>query len=173
MSTCSAGSYKPVAYSSIIAVLITDVCLLILWFSFKAARRNHWAKRDATYQEMTVGQSINPSLYTKGALYEQLPPHSKMLCQGFKRAQKSLPVMHLSFDDLSLTIPVKGKKGLTILKGVTGSIEPSKVTAIMGPSGAGSQHNTIEGAMQLRERENVMLTCLCLCRFCFPVRLPF
>jgi ABC-type multidrug transport system ATPase subunit len=61
-----------------------------------------------------------------------------MLCQGFKRAQQELPMLRLEFDQLSLTIPASGKNPpLTILKGVNGSIEPAKVTAIMGPSGAG------------------------------------
>jgi ABC-type multidrug transport system ATPase subunit len=47
--------------------------------------------------------------------------------------------MMISFQDLTLTIPAKGdlKKPLQVLKGVTGTVEPGKVLAIMGPSGAG------------------------------------
>jgi ABC-type multidrug transport system ATPase subunit len=64
------------------------------------------------------------------------------LAEGFKKAKEASPVkaLEFAFEDLTLTIPEKlchQHGGKTILSGVTGKISPGKVTAIMGPSGAG------------------------------------
>jgi hypothetical protein len=133
MTTCKSGSQKKMEYGSLIAVIIIDTCLVIIWFVVMKWRRKQLSHRDIEYRESPL-TSVNPQLHNKGGMYEQLPSHSKSLCHGFKRAQHNLPSMLIQFDNLSLTIPAvnKAHKDLTILKGVTGSIEPAKVTAIMG-----------------------------------------
>ncbi|KAG7595104.1 ABC-2 type transporter [Arabidopsis thaliana x Arabidopsis arenosa] len=44
------------------------------------------------------------------------------------------PLMELSFKDLTLTLKSNGKQ---VLRCVTGSMKPGRITAVMGPSGAG------------------------------------
>lgn len=58
----------------------------------------------------------------------------KVLEQGFKRCNANLH-LDLSFSDLGFTLPPPHSK--TILSGVSGRIKPGRVTAVMGPSGAG------------------------------------
>lgn len=89
--------------------------------------------------------------------YDQLSNHkmqsehsktsTEILCEGFERARGQLPLFMLNFDQLSLRIPLKNKTTITVLAGVTGSLQPGKVTAIMGPSGAGKTTllNTVLG----------------------------
>ncbi len=123
-----------------------SVSLLVLYLGAHAYRRAKQAERDATYQySQTATEAIGAMQSpTSGDMsssvaksYTKLPAHTQKLCQGFKRAQQDLPAMRLQFEQLSLSIPRKGKEPLIILKGVTGSVEPGKVTAVMGPSGAG------------------------------------
>jgi ABC-type multidrug transport system ATPase subunit len=47
---------------------------------------------------------------------------------------KTRPVIEVAFKDLTLTL--KGKKK-HLMRGVTGKIMPGRVSAVMGPSGAG------------------------------------
>ncbi len=53
---------------------------------------------------------------------------------GFRDCNQGLR-LDLSFEGLGLTLPAPVSK--TILRGVRGRIRPGRVTAIMGPSGAG------------------------------------
>ncbi|KAJ3199805.1 hypothetical protein HDU67_002545, partial [Dinochytrium kinnereticum] len=55
------------------------------------------------------------------------------LVEGFRAAIGDDLRMNFSFKDLSLRLP----SGVTVLKGVTGEIRAGRMTAIMGPSGAG------------------------------------
>lgn len=57
-----------------------------------------------------------------------------ILESGFRRCNANLH-LDIQFEGLSLTLPPPHSK--TILNGVCGRIRPGKVTAIMGPSGAG------------------------------------
>ena len=59
---------------------------------------------------------------------------ASVLSAGFRRANAGL-ALSLEFSGLSLTLPPPTNK--TILSSVSGSIHPGRVTAIMGPSGAG------------------------------------
>jgi hypothetical protein len=140
LTTCNTGSSKQTSFASVLAIILADAGLVSLWYLSKWYKRRRLLTRDRLYAEVQLS-SVNTNLYTKGQLFQDLPAHSKLLCKGFKRAQGQLPPMVISFDNLSLTIPAKqttDKKNKTILKGVTGNIEHSKVTAIMGPSGAGN-----------------------------------
>lgn len=138
LSICPEGSEKRKDMTALVAIVIGDALLVACWFLAKHYRRARQNQRDIDYAEIQLS-SVIPALHAQGVAYQSLPAHSKMLCQGFKRAQRELPPLRLQFDDLSMAIPPLKSGGETkvILKGVTGSIEPSKVTAIMGPSGAG------------------------------------
>ena len=57
-----------------------------------------------------------------------------LLSRTFRRCNGELSI-RIDFEGLSLTLPPPASK--TILSGVTGTIFPARVTAIMGPSGAG------------------------------------
>ncbi|CAH8386889.1 unnamed protein product [Eruca vesicaria subsp. sativa] len=52
----------------------------------------------------------------------------------FSEVRKKRTLMELSFKDLTLTLKSNGKH---LLRCVTGSMKPSRITAVMGPSGAG------------------------------------
>mmetsp|Transcript_10224 Transcript_10224/g.30503 ORF Transcript_10224/g.30503 Transcript_10224/m.30503 type:complete len:1000 (-) Transcript_10224:1198-4197(-) len=65
------------------------------------------------------------------------------LVLGFVRARGCIFNLDFRFNDLGLTLP----SGKQILKSVSGHVMPSKVTAVMGPSGAGKTTfiNTLMG----------------------------
>ena len=48
--------------------------------------------------------------------------------------KRKRPLMEISFKDLTLTLKAQNKH---ILRYVTGKIKPGRITAVMGPSGAG------------------------------------
>eukprot|EP01042_Synura_sphagnicola_P021862 gene21862-27826_t len=151
MTTCDAGSSKKQEWGSLLALGIGDIAAVILYFFllwYKARQQQSIKDRCAVIpintsiaEEGDAGRrtdSINLIDVEGGKLPKGQRTATEVLCEGFKRARGKLPLMILEFEQLSLTIPgdaSKGRKPLTILTGVTGSIRPGKVTAIMGPSG--------------------------------------
>lgn len=73
-------------------------------------------------------------LITEGETKPEMAPPGK----GRRRSTLSPPEMtiDIGFERLSLTIPNVG----TIMRGVSGKLEHGSLTAIMGPSGAGTLH---------------------------------
>lgn len=58
---------------------------------------------------------------------------------GFSRCNAGVR-LSLSFRDLTFTLPssaASGRAPKTLLRGVSGTVRAGKVTAVMGPSGAG------------------------------------
>ncbi len=72
------------------------------------------------------GQKVPEQVYTANA--KRIPE------EGFRRSNAGLH-LDLAFNDLGFTLPPPHSK--TILCGVTGRIRPGRVTAVLGPSGAG------------------------------------
>jgi len=59
---------------------------------------------------------------------------SGIVSMASKSEQRKRPLIEISFKDLSLTLKAHNK---LILRCVTGKIKPGRITAVMGPSGAG------------------------------------
>lgn len=64
----------------------------------------------------------------------------EVLAAGFADCNNGLR-LYLTFEGLGLTLPAPVNR--TILRGVRGRIRPGRVTAIMGPSGAGECSSVI------------------------------
>ncbi|MED6107013.1 hypothetical protein PIB30_010153 [Stylosanthes scabra] len=59
---------------------------------------------------------------------------SRVVNMATKSEQRKRPLMEISFKDLTLILKAQNK---VILRCVTGKIKPGRITAVMGPSGAG------------------------------------
>eukprot|EP01033_Poteriospumella_lacustris_P019313 gene19313-13966_t len=151
MTACAAGSSKKREWGSLLSLVIGDIAAVILYCFlvwYKARQQQSIKDRCAvipintpTAEEGDTGRRTESVLddVEGGKMVKGQRTATEVLCEGFDRARGKLPLLILEFEQLSLTVPgdaSKGRKPLTILTGVTGSIRPGKVTAIMGPSGA-------------------------------------
>ena len=59
---------------------------------------------------------------------------SGVISMATRSEQRTRPLIEISFNDLTLTLKAYNKH---ILRSVTGKIKPGRITAVMGPSGAG------------------------------------
>jgi ABC-type glutathione transport system ATPase component len=151
MSLCNAGSHTPLYYGSLFAALITDVALLAILYGYRTWYKRTLRKRDEHYKVLQRSSSQKHTEFDADTPVHELPPHIQLLCAGFRRARQSLPPMLLEFESLSLRIPgVAGQPYRTILAGVTGWLKPGKVTAVLGPSGAGKTTflNCLQGKLE-------------------------
>jgi ABC-type multidrug transport system fused ATPase/permease subunit len=66
-------------------------------------------------------------------------PTNEALANHFREVSEGQTPIQLDFRDLRVTLPAAPgeKHGRVLLEGVTGSLKPGTVTAILGPSGAG------------------------------------
>eukprot|EP01040_Poterioochromonas_malhamensis_P012359 gene12359-13511_t len=152
LTSCPEGSDKRTDYSSLVAIVVTDVGVVLIWWLRRMFKHYNKAKDSITPKDVAVeedGVQDFQQIEEGKDSDRTISPDTLKLCEGFIRAQGTLPPMQIKFTEMSLTIPPQNQssKSKTVLKGVTGSIEPGKVTAIMGPSGAGKTTflNTVLG----------------------------
>jgi ABC-type multidrug transport system ATPase subunit len=157
LSICPEGSEQPVFIGALLIVGLADLALLVVVYVYRFVhKRDHLKQLQGTYLPafFTCVPSINIDVWhvrvcgvaiamrstdevsiSKGGIIvaSQLPRPTRKLCKGFHRAKGELKHMDFEFSNLSMKLPT----GQMILSGVTGRVAPGKVTAIMGPSGAG------------------------------------
>eukprot|EP00968_Pinguiococcus_pyrenoidosus_P024510 scaffold4746_cov248-Pinguiococcus_pyrenoidosus.AAC.2 len=143
MTYCKEGSDHPKQWGAFLLMAIADVCLFLIW----RARRNRIVLQQQQVSAKAATRSSELQGSSSGVLMEPLlmdaetkeegpavagdPIHT--LVKGFVRVRGSLFSLDFAFDDLGLQLP----NGTRILQSVSGRVTPAKVTAIMGPSGAG------------------------------------
>jgi ABC-type multidrug transport system ATPase subunit len=165
MSNCPEGTEMRRYYGGIIVALIIDVVMIAAYFILRcwlepaqarkrAARRK--ARFDASDEPMldiaaeasALSKSLPKSDFialagsSEGASLQPTPSRQALVARrakdvlesGFRDCNQGLR-LDLTFEGLGLTLPPPLSK--TILRGVRGRIRPGRVTAIMGPSGAG------------------------------------
>ena len=145
--------YGACVYAGIIDVIMIA---LFVWFKWiyeprqwraRMDKRRARLERDVSMrdlQEMTPRESatVSHDFLAAGdgaatARHLDLARDSKdVLEAGFRDCNKGLRI-DLDFEGLGLTLPAPLSR--TILRGVRGRIRPGRVTAVMGPSGAGEQ----------------------------------
>ena len=145
--------YGACVYAGIIDVIMIA---LFVWFKWiyeprqwraRMDKRRARLERDVSMrdlQEMTPRESatVSHDFLAAGdgaatARHLDLARASKdVLEAGFRDCNKGLRI-DLDFEGLGLTLPAPLSR--TILRGVRGRIRPGRVTAVMGPSGAGEQ----------------------------------
>ena len=124
LSHCPAGTELRVFYGGIVLVLLLD---LLMAAAFLYTRRVVEPARAAA-KLREVRERYAPR---EG---EAAGTAALALSNAFRRCNAGLS-LELRFTQLGLTLPPPLSK--TILLGVSGRITPGRVTAIMGPSGAG------------------------------------
>jgi hypothetical protein len=122
--SCPEGSFKTIVYDGVVACAIIDFVLIVAFLMneyFKKRRNTNLAQKVSDPEKETA---VELSKSNMGVLVD---------C--FRRGLDGRQIeMDFKFTDMSLKIG----ESKTILNGVNGEIKSSRMTAIMGPSGAGS-----------------------------------
>ncbi len=98
------------------------------------------SKKDASNAQDGVVVTMDDPMF-----HEKNEDGTVKLIEGYRKAfpddsmaYKDLLYLEVKFENLGLAL----KNGKSILSGVSGTIAPGRVTAIMGPSGAGKVNNS-------------------------------
>ena len=159
LSYCPAGTAMRRFYGGVLIALLLDIALaaVCLWARYVgepgvARRRRERRLREGAASGAPVELGALSARKGDGASYEELGESllrdaaagggssssssgpRAILEEGFRLCNQGLRI-DLEFSALSLTLPPPTSK--TILSNVSGRIRPGRVTAIMGPSGAG------------------------------------
>lgn len=128
---CPEGSSKFRVFDGFVLLVILDTILVIVYFVIKNKRRQRTIRKDMERNIARIAAKEKHDL-------ESSPPESKSnLLDFYKKGLKGRRLeMEFNFQNMGLKLPNGGK---VILQGVSGEIKSSRMTAIMGPSGAGSK----------------------------------
>ncbi|KAJ3094464.1 hypothetical protein HDU97_008035 [Phlyctochytrium planicorne] len=150
LSSCPAGSSFESHYGLTLIVIIIDIVLLFILLGKRIAEIRKAGQPLTSLLPASIAGIISKSKQkSKSRAPSIVPAESaakvhvdaaaemvekvRKLVSGFKEAIGENLRMNFGFKDLSLTLP----SGITVLKGVSGQIRAGRMTAIMGPSGAG------------------------------------
>ncbi|KAJ3025743.1 UNVERIFIED_CONTAM: hypothetical protein HDU68_006733, partial [Siphonaria sp. JEL0065] len=141
MSICPAGTIVQRHYGLLLIVLGIDAVLFLIYviFRFREYRRANAGKPlfGRKKDEFVLVDGTKGKDVTRKATLDanEIERNISALTAGFHKGLNGRDdlQMNYEFDSLGLTLP----DGKTILEGVSGSINAGRMTAIMGPSGAG------------------------------------
>jgi ABC-type multidrug transport system ATPase subunit len=121
-SSCPEGSFTQTSFTGIISFLVIDVFIALLCIA------RFWHERKRVQDLQTIHQQKqSQSLFSDDV--------KRQLAANFQKSMNGKELrMHFRMEQLGWTLPSSGK---VILEGVSGSIVSSRMTAIVGPSGAG------------------------------------
>jgi ABC-type transport system involved in cytochrome bd biosynthesis fused ATPase/permease subunit len=125
LSSCPEGSVSQLYYGPLIACLIIDLVLAAILYA-KIRMENKLKLK-------TIIQPVTNKVDTEEETTVEIPKGDDLLIEAFDKGLDHQKLfMRYDFENLGFKV-----KDTTVLQGVTGQIRPGKLTAIMGPSGAG------------------------------------
>jgi hypothetical protein len=141
LSVCNEGTVIPIQYLGIVICLAIDIFLIfmILLLKLREYKKKNiplilllpsWLRFGKTLKSSAL-KTDSPDELAQSENETNLSTLMKYFTKALGSQQLS---MNFSFDNLQKQLP----NGKYILQGVTGSIKSGRMTAIMGPSGAGS-----------------------------------
>ncbi|KAJ3413486.1 hypothetical protein HDV05_007931 [Chytridiales sp. JEL 0842] len=149
LSSCPEGTLIESHYGLLVIVLVFDLLIAALllsqriaelrraqlpWFAILPTHVQRWFKLLSAGGETTAKTESKKKKKKKENAGDNALESKTSLVSAFKKSFHSTPLdLELKFERLSLTLP----NGNRILQGVTGKIVSGRMTAIMGPSGAG------------------------------------
>lgn len=120
ISSCPEGAGKQRSYVGVVVCGVLDILVLLLFFGFRLSERNK-----ALASEKKAKNPTSQSL---------MLPQESLLVGAFRKSMNGKDLrMTFKMKNMGLKLP----SGRVILKGVDGVIHAARMTAIMGPSGAG------------------------------------
>ena len=124
LAYCPSGTVVPYDYSGLLVVILLDIGLLI--FVFVIYRRRIFSPKPTFPTDENGGWS------------SMTVDEQSVVIRGMTESRGEMMPVDIVCDNLSLRIPSEdGKPEKVLLSGVTAHIQPGRLTAIMGPSGAG------------------------------------
>lgn len=129
VASCPIGSTAQVSYTGIVCILILDAALAAIYaYQYWFDRKN--VKKVETVLPLSIMSQVRESVLGVAS-----PKTSKeTLADNFRKAMNGRDLrMHFLCENLGFALPT----GKVVLQGVSGKISAGKMTAIMGPSGAG------------------------------------
>ena len=140
ISYCPEGSLKQTSFVGVLAFVIIDLLVLAAFVARKVYRTKRSGEPLSSLLPVFMQKAIlkqSEKSLTKVCLPVEVKArsgNSQLLVDAFKKGLNGHSLSaNFKFDNMSLKLPT----GKSILKGVTGEIRSSRMTAIMGPSGAG------------------------------------
>ena len=137
LSSCNAGTVNQTSLTGVFAVAFIDFCLIFGYYLSKWYKRKGYNRKvsDSFYSETMSKDSV---VSNKDSVVRPSKPRKNstvsLLVDYFRRGFNGKGIKTwFSFSDMGLKLP----NGKVVLTGVTGEIRSAKMTAIMGPSGAG------------------------------------
>ncbi|KAJ3266288.1 hypothetical protein HDU77_001777 [Chytriomyces hyalinus] len=134
LSSCPAGSGTQAHYGTVVIVLALDFLLFLGYVALRIRERMR-AEPDKPLFSFAAKQTNAAEPSKSNVTISDVDNNIKALTAGFEKGldgHKDLS-MYYEFENLCLRLP----DGKEILQGVSGSIRAGRMTAIMGPSGAG------------------------------------
>ena len=138
LASCPTGSASQTSFTGVVSFVVIDFFLLILYFVLQRRDRQKSIANTALPTSVAASSKIgNTDAQTiqDANLQRQKEMQLKQgLALNFQSSMNGKDLrMHFEMEQLGFKLPA----GKEILKGVTGQIHAGRMTAIMGPSGAG------------------------------------
>lgn len=137
VSNCPEGSHRVLYLGGLVACIVLDAIVFGLWLFFKRFYKRgdiKFIKMKRRFRKVAMQSPVEPHHPVTIDVDRKKTVAPDGLVAGFEKARNNMALpMSFEFTDLSITLPT----GKNILNGVSGAIKPARLTAIMGPSGAG------------------------------------
>jgi len=142
-AVCLEGSKTPRDLGPLIALVLVYICIVVIRLMYlRSWRQRGHVPGEVSTLDMYAKAPIEPSSIAGSAVeMTSSKSESNALAEHFRSVSgpDSMSIS-MAFNQLRVSLPPQpgqGGEGKVLLEGVSGSLRPGTVTAIMGPSGAG------------------------------------
>mmetsp|Transcript_67769 Transcript_67769/g.78727 ORF Transcript_67769/g.78727 Transcript_67769/m.78727 type:complete len:816 (-) Transcript_67769:397-2844(-) len=139
ISSCPSGSQAAYNFGAIVVLAVVDILFGVLHVVRQRRKREEIERVFNEEEEDGVElTNVKPTGVESSGWEAMTAEQRERLCGGITKRRGAMRGMSFHFDNLGVVIPAKeGRDEAMVLRSVSGALEPGRVTAVMGPSGAG------------------------------------